>query len=89
MTNLIENSSSFRVPLMEAAQEYKNNFVEKEVTYTYRDKTNKRGTLTIQAQPQNFMHLCGITCYGDGLGTPQGEKIQMEQREQRIFIEIV
>lgn len=73
MSELVKFDESLRILLMNVAKKYENYFIKKEVTYIYRDKNNKRRMLVIRAQPQNFMHLCGIKCYGDGKGIPMGE----------------
>lgn len=73
MNELIESDTSLRIMLKDTAEKYNRYFVKKEITYVYRDKSNKRHELLIKAQPQNFMHLCGIQCYGDGRGFPLGE----------------
>ncbi|WP_301359286.1 PBECR4 domain-containing protein [Enterococcus spodopteracolus] len=73
MNELIKLDTSLRIALKEIAEKYNSYFVKKEITYVYRDKSNKRHELVIRAQPQNFMHLCGIQCYGDGRGFPPGK----------------
>lgn len=70
MVNYVDEP--LRMKLIEISQKYNDYFVGKELTYIYRDGENKRKTLVIKAQPQNFMHLCGIKCYGDGKGTLNG-----------------
>lgn len=70
MNELIESDMSLRIILKDIAEKYNRYFVKKEITYVYRDKSNKRHEVLIKAQPQSFMHLCGIQCYGDGRGFP-------------------
>ena len=60
----------FKEQLRRVAAKYKACFVGKEIKYVYRDKQNKRRELFIGPKEQNFMHLCGIGCYGDGLNDP-------------------
>lgn len=49
--------------ITKAAKVYRDNYCNKDITYTYINKDGMRDTLTITFMQQNFMHMCGILAY--------------------------
>lgn len=49
--------------ITKAAKVYRDNYCNKDITYTYINKSGKHDSLTITFMQQNFMHMCGILAY--------------------------
>ncbi|UOO45499.1 PBECR4 domain-containing protein [Enterococcus casseliflavus] len=66
--------NSYELALFDAATVFHDYLISFDYEYTYRDAQQKRKVLKISVKEENFMHLCGINCYGSETDYNNGRK---------------
>lgn len=79
-------SENYKKSIIEVAKIYNDNINNVEITYTYIHEGNQKKKIKLAAKDSNFMHLCGISSYGEEMNSKNAKNFFNDCIDEKLSV---